>query len=118
MVRPAVPATVADSLRVEGDLRTFEIRDLLDRWGKLDARLRSFPAGSVDLELHLKDRDTPSQKVLLEARIEGMPPLIATSTDADVQHALNVVRDEIIRRISDAKNRTEPRHNKHLRTHE
>jgi ribosome-associated translation inhibitor RaiA len=116
MVRPADPATVADSLHVEGDLRPFEVRKLVDRWSKLDARLRSFRAGSVRLELHLKDRDLPSQQVLLEAHIDGRNALVATSTSSDLDHALNEVRDEMIRRISDAKQRSEPRNNKHLRT--
>lgn len=115
MVRHAEPATVADSLHVEGDLRPHEIRKLVDRWAKLDARLRSFRAGSVHLDLHLKDRDTPAQRVLLEARIDGRPKLVATSSTADLERALNEVRDEMIRQISDDKHRGEPRNNRHLR---
>jgi ribosome-associated translation inhibitor RaiA len=115
MVHPPDPATVADSLFVQGDLHAHEIQTTIDRWAKLDARMRSFRKGSVELHLWVKERETPSQHVTLEAKIDGRKPLIATSASPDLDRALNEVRDEMIRQMTDAKTRTEPRHNRHLR---
>ncbi len=109
------PATVADSLQVEGDLTESEIEQIIEHWSKLDSRMRSFNAGSVDLKLFVKDRDTKSQHVTLDAKIDGHSPLVATSSSADLDHAFNEVRDEMIRQITDMKTRSEPRNNRHLR---
>lgn len=115
MVHPADPATVEDSLQVQGDLHRHEVISLIEHWSKLDSRLRSFKKGSVELNLFVKERETPSQHVTLETKIEGRPTLVATSDSSDLSHALNEVRDEMIRQISDAKNRSEPRNNRKLR---
>lgn len=109
------PATVADSLTVHGDLHDRDIAKLIDHWTKLDARLRSFDAGTVDLQLFVKDRDTKSQHVTLDAKIDGYQELVATSSSADLDHAFNEVRDEMIRQLTDMKSKSEPRNNKHLR---
>ena len=108
-------ATVADSLQVEGDLTQSEIEQIVERWSKLDSRMRSFNAGSVDLQLFVKDRDSKSQHVTLDARIDGHASLVATSSSTDLDHALNEVRDDMIRQMTDMKNRSEPRNNRHLR---
>jgi len=109
------PATVADSLSVHGDINDGEFDTIVDRWSKLDSRLRSFDAGTVLIQLFVKERDTKSQHVTLDVKIDGHSPLVATSSSADFDHALNEVRDEMIRQITDMKNKTEPRNNKHLR---
>ena len=106
---PEAHATVQGCLTVHGDLYPKEIDELVDHWAKLDARLRSFDNGAVLLDLYLKDRDKPSQHLTLEATIDRWPVLIASSSDADLTHALNVVRDEMIRLITDAKDRHSPR---------
>lgn len=109
------PATVADSLSLHGDFRDGEFDTIIDRWAKLDARLRSFDAGTVSLQLFVKDRDHKGQHVTLDTKIDGHEPLVATSTNTDFDRALNEVRDEMIRQITDMKTRSEPRNNKHLR---
>lgn len=103
-------ATVADSLTVHGDLRPHEIEELIDHWSPLDARLRSFDAGTVRLDLHVKDRDARGQHLTLEAHIERFPPLIATAADEDLARGLNTVRDEMIRQIGRSRDRRDPRH--------
>lgn len=108
MTRPH--AKVADCLTVHGDLEAPEIELLIDHWAKLDARLRSFEPGTVQLDLYVKDRGKPSQHLTLEATISRWPVLVATSSDEGLEHALNVVRDEMIRQITDAKDRHSPRH--------
>jgi ribosome-associated translation inhibitor RaiA len=109
------PATVADSLSLHGDVYDGEFDMIVDRWSKLDARLRSFDAGTVAIQLFVKERDTKSQHVTLDVKIDGKNPLVATSSSADFAHALNEVRDDMIRQITDMKTKTEPRNNKHPR---
>lgn len=109
------PATVADSLTVHGDLHQADIDQLVDHWAKLDARLRSFDAGTVSMQLFLKDRDAKSQRVTLDLKVDGHEPLVATSSNTDLDRALNEVRDEMIRQVTDMKTKSEPRSNKHLR---
>lgn len=115
MTNHTTPATVADSLTVHGDLSDADVEQLIDHWAKLDNRLRSFRAGSVDMQLFVKDRDTKSQHVTLDVKIDGLSSLVASSSTTDLDRALNEVRDEMIRQLSDLKNKREPRHNKHLR---
>ena len=109
------PATVADSLTVHGDLNQADIDKLVDHWSKLDARLRSFDAGTVSMQLFVKDRDTKSQHVTLDMKIDGHNPLVSTSSNSDLDRAFNEVRDEMIRQLTDMKTKAEPRNNKHLR---
>lgn len=109
------PPIVADALRVHGHLTQPEIESLEHHWAKLDQRLQSFRGRSIALDLHVNDRDTPSQHVTLDVQIGGFKPFIATTTSKDLTHALNVVRDEMIRQLTDAKDRTEPRNNRRLR---
>ena len=109
------PATVADSLSVHGDLYQADIDKLVDHWSKLDSRLRSFDAGTVSMQLFVKDRDSKSQHVTLDLKIDRHDPLVATSSNTDLDQALNEVRDEMIRQLTDMKTKSEPRSNKHLR---
>ena len=109
------PATVAESLSVHGDVYPDDIEQIQDHWAKLDARLRSFDQGTVSLQLFVKDRDTKSQHVTLDVKIDGHNPLVATSSNGDIDRAFNEVRDEMIRQLTDLKTRREPRNNKHLR---
>ena len=109
------PAIVADSLSLHGDIYDGDFDLIVDRWAKLDARLRSFDAGTVSIELFVKERDTKSQHITLDVKIDGHNPLVATSSTTDFDRALNEVRDEMIRQITDMKTKSEPRNNKHLR---
>jgi ribosome-associated translation inhibitor RaiA len=109
------PATVAESLSLHGDIHEGELDKIVDRWAKLDARLRSFDAGTVSMQLFVKERDSRGQHVTLDVKIDGHEPLVATSTESDFDRALNEVRDEMIRQITDLRTKTEPRNNKHLR---
>ena len=109
------PATVADSLTVHGEMHDGDVDKIIDHWAKLDARLRSFDTGTVAMQLFVKDRDTKGQHVTLDVKVDGHEPLVATSSSVDFDHACNEVRDEMIRQLSDMKNKSEPRNNKHLR---
>ncbi len=108
-------ATVEESLRLGSGFGQHERARIVDAWGSLDARLRSFPAGTVEMELSVKERDEASQRTVLEAWISGQPRVVATSDEPNLGRALNEVRDDLIRQLTDAKNRTEPRNNPSLR---
>jgi ribosome-associated translation inhibitor RaiA len=109
------PPIIADSLRVHGNLATHEVIDLVDHWAKLDQRLQSFRDRTIDLDLHVNDRDTPSQHITLDVQIGGLKTLVAKSSSSSLRQGLNEVRDEMIRQLTDAKTRTEPRNNRKLR---
>jgi ribosome-associated translation inhibitor RaiA len=66
----------------------------------------------VDLEISVKERDGNDQRVTLEASLAGVPTLVATSADADLDHAVAEVRKELIRRIDDEKSRRDPSHHR------
>ncbi len=108
-------ATVDGSLRLGGGLSPSDREAVLEHFGSLEHRLRSFRPDAVELLLSIKERDTPSQRTTLEARIAGSPTLIAISTHTGYDDALIEVRDDLIRQITDLKNKNEPRHNRHLR---
>lgn len=109
------PATVDEALRLGGGLREDERPGIVDQFASLDKRLRSYPSGTVELELTMKERDTPSQRTTLEAWIHGWPRLVATSTHTTFDQAVGEVRDDLIRQITDTKGRTEPRNSRQRR---
>ena len=108
-------ATVQASLRLGNGFAQDERDAIVEDWSGLDARLRSFEPGTVDMELSVKERGETSQRTVLEAWIAGQPRLVATSSEIDLQRALHEVRDDLVRQLTDAKNRGEPRNNPSLR---
>ena len=107
------PPIVAERLRVHGHLTDAEHGDLLRHWTKLDQRLQSFGGRRIDIDLHVNERDTKSQHVTLDLQIGGFEPFVATDHSDDLGRALNKVRDEVIRQLTDAVvsliNRNKPR---------
>lgn len=108
-------ATVDSSLRLGSGFDADERTDIVAGWGSLTSRLGSFPRDRVELELSVKERATPSQRTVLEAWIAGTDRVVATSEEPDLDTALTEVRDDLIRQLTDAKNRTEPRNRRSLR---
>ena len=109
------PPIVADALTVHGPLYDRELAELIDHWARLDQRLQSFRDRSIAIDLHVRDRDHPAQHVTLDVAIGGFPVFVARADSTDLVQALNHVRDEMIRQLTDAKNKSEPRHNRKLR---
>ena len=109
------PATVESSLRLGNGFAAEERDGIVAGWESLTTRLKSFPQGAVELEVSVKERGTPSQRTVLEGWIAGSDRLVATSEQADLGQALTEVRDDLIRQLTDAKNRTEPRNRRSLR---
>ncbi|MBN1171415.1 MAG: HPF/RaiA family ribosome-associated protein [Micromonosporaceae bacterium] len=116
MNSPHVPATIAERLRVVDGFAQEERPGIVERLRSLDTHLTTYPASATDLELSIKDRGRPGQKVTLECWIAGQTRLVATSAKEQFSVALTDVRDELRRQLSDAKTRTEPRNNRHLRS--
>jgi hypothetical protein len=67
--RRTTTATVADALHLANGIAPAETDRVIAAFGRLDERLRSFPAGTVTLQLSVKERDTPSQRTTLEAHV-------------------------------------------------
>ena len=106
---------VSANLRLEHGVAPAEFDHVVEVFGRLDQRLRSFEDRSIDLRLYVKERDTPSQHTTLEAVVAGHPAIIATSSHADLDLALEEVRDDMVRQLTDAKNLTEPQNNRSRR---
>ncbi|MFC6015205.1 HPF/RaiA family ribosome-associated protein [Plantactinospora solaniradicis] len=109
------PATVADCLRVGAGFSQGDRNWIAEQFTTLDARLAAFPADGTELEVSVKDREARGQKVTLECWIAGRPKIVTTSSEEDLRAGLHDVRDDLRRRLNDAKTRQEPRHNRHLR---
>ncbi|TCO62200.1 HPF/RaiA family ribosome-associated protein [Actinocrispum wychmicini] len=114
---PHEPNLIADRLHLATGFLDSERDWIVRRLAALDPRLRSFHEVQIDLEISLKDRGGAAQRVTLECWIRRTPRLhlVSTSDSAKLAVALNEVRNGMIRKIDDAKTRTEPRHNRALR---
>ncbi len=108
-------ASVATSLQLTHGFHASEFDRVVELLGRLDERLRSFREDAVKLLVGVKERDSVSQRTVIEAHVAGRPTMVATSELPDLDAALVEVRNDLIRQITDAKNRTEPRNNPHLR---
>lgn len=103
-------ATVEDNLRIVPQFTPDEYEKVIEIVsGKLDRRLKRFDAGAVDMEISVKERDSASQRVVLEARIAGQQRLVATSTRTDLWSGVAEVRDDLFRQIDRAVNRKSPK---------
>lgn len=111
----ANPATVRECLRVGAGFSQGDRNWIAEQFGTLDARLAAFHADTTELEVSVKDREARGQKVTLECWIAGRQKVVTTSAEEDLHAALNDVRDDLRRKLNDAKTKQEPRHNRHLR---
>lgn len=111
----STPATVEDCLRVGAGFSQGDRVWIAEQFATLDTHLATFPVDATELEVSVKDRAARGQKVTLECWIAGHQKIVTTSTQDDLHTAINEVRDEMRRRLNDAKTRQEPRHNRHLR---
>jgi len=103
-------SNVLTSLRIANGVPQAEFGHVVDLLARLDDHLGSFPDGAVELQLTVNERDTASQRTVLEARIAGQTTIVATSRLNDLDAALFEVRDELVRQLVDAKDQAEPRH--------
>ncbi len=113
MTDSAGTASLEANLRLGSGLKQRDRERVLRRLSGLDARLRSFRADAVDLFLTVKERDTPSQRTMLEATIANWPRLVATSVRAGLDEALAEVSGDLVRQLTEVKTRREPAHRHH-----
>jgi ribosome-associated translation inhibitor RaiA len=113
----ANPATVGECLRAGAGFSQGDLNWIVEQFATLDGRLASFHADTTELEVSVKDRAARGQKVTLECWIAGRQKIVTTSGEENLHDALNDVRDDLRRRLNDAKSKQEPRHNRHLREH-
>lgn len=107
-------ATVQQCLRIVPEFRTTEHPRVLNRLsGRLDRRLSRWTSAQVEMELSVKERDTNSQRVVLEAWIAGHDRFVATSTDNNLHRAVAEVRDNLVRQINRAVERQTTNHHSH-----
>ena len=113
----ANPATVGECLRVGAGFSQGDLNWIAEQFATLDSRLAAFHADATELEVSIKDREQRGQKVTLKCWIAGRQEIVTTSSEEDLHAALHDVRDDLRRRLNDAKTKQEPRSNKHLREH-
>jgi ribosome-associated translation inhibitor RaiA len=101
--RPA--PILAQRLRLGPGLRAADRGHVLELLSALDRHLAHWAPERVDLEILVKDRGGPEQKVTLEAWLPGWPSLVATAEATDLDRALVDARKEMVRRIEDEKAR-------------
>ena len=111
----ANPATVGECLRAGAGFSHGDLNWIVAQFATLDGRLASFHADTTELEVSVKDRAAKGQKVTLECWIAGRQKIVTTSGEEELLAALHDVRDDLRRRLNDAKTRQEPRNNRHLR---
>jgi ribosome-associated translation inhibitor RaiA len=90
-----------DRLRIVPEFRSDEREGILEvLFGRLERRLAHWKPSQVELELSVKERDRPSQRTVLECWITGVPRMVATSTEADIDRAIVEVRDDLFRQLN------------------
>ena len=107
--------TMKDRLRIVPEFRPDEYdryRDLV--FGNLERRLERWTPEQVELELSVNERETNSQRTVLTCWIAGLPKIVGTSTEEDLDKAVVEVRNDVRRQVNrlvtrkeDARNRGE-----------
>lgn len=96
-------SVIAHSLRVVSEFRDDERPWLVETLqSKLDRRLSRWEPSQVELELSVKERDSSSQKTVLECWISGESKrFVGTSGETDLNRAVIEVRDDVHRQVND-----------------
>lgn len=112
---PEPTDVLRERLRLGTGFEESERSSVIERLRGLEKRLGSFPEDSLELELSIKERDGADQRLTLECWMAGRTRLVSTSASTPLDRALIEVRDDMVRQITDATNRREPRNNRRLR---
>jgi hypothetical protein len=97
-----------DRLRLGAGFTAEDRGRVLESLSPLGRHLAHWSPERVDLEISVKNRGGPEQKVTLEAWLPKWPSIVATATDRELDRALTDVRKELIRRIEDEKAKRGP----------
>lgn len=95
------PASL-DQLRFESGFTAADEPRIRELFGKLERRLKVFPADGTELVLMVKDRDSGTQRVTLDCRVPRYGHFVATSQLGDLHDALMDVREDLLRQLGDA----------------
>ncbi|MGH8891728.1 MAG: hypothetical protein ACRDWY_00220 [Actinomycetes bacterium] len=102
-------ALLEHALRLGTGFRPEDRTRVLDVLRSLARHLAGWRQEQVTVEVRVKDRDRPEQKVTLEARLAGWPTFVATAAHPDLDHALVEARQDLIRHVEEEKTRRDPR---------
>lgn len=96
-------AAVAGTLRVGPQFDPSEHDQVIEVVaGRLDRRLERFDDDKVELEITVKDRDTPQQRVTLECWIaaSGRTRFVGTSKQADLWAAVRETAEDVQKQVN------------------
>ena len=96
-------ASVADSLRIVPEFDPSETDQVIEILAsRLDRRLRRFADDQVELEISVKDRDTPSQRVVLECWIaaSGRTHFVGSSTASPLMAGVRESAEDVHTQIN------------------
>lgn len=108
MSEPRGVEALEQRLQLTGGFTPADRDRILRVLGPLAKHLAKWKPEQIALQASVKHRDGKEQKVTLEVVLPGMPPLVASSVDREIDRALVEVRKDLIRQIEDAKDRREP----------
>ena len=103
-------ATVADSLRVVPEFDPSESDEIVEIVSaRLDRRLGRFDADQIELEISVKERDTPSQRVALECwiAVPGNTRFVGTSTEGSLMAAVREAAEDVYTQVDRFLNKRE-----------
>jgi ribosome-associated translation inhibitor RaiA len=93
--------TIQERLRIVPEFRSDEHSRIIELlFGRLERRLSHWEPEQVELELSVKERDKASQRMVLECWIAGVPRMVSTSTESDIDKAIVEVRDDLFRQLN------------------
>jgi ribosome-associated translation inhibitor RaiA len=107
--------TLDDRLRLGAGFAEAERPRIRRALSALAPHLSGWEDDQVDLEVSIKEPDSPDQKVTLQAWLPGRAHLVATSRERDLDHALADVRKDLIRQVEDERSRRAPREGRKTR---
>ena len=108
-------STLDEHLRLGAGFAEAERPRIVRALSALTPHLSGWEDDQVDLEVSIKEPDSPDQKVTLQAWLPGRVHLVATSHERDLDRALAEVRKDLIRQIGDERSRREPRERRKTR---
>jgi ribosome-associated translation inhibitor RaiA len=115
MTDSSATSVLAGSLRFSGGFHADDRAHVLEVLAPLEKHLARWSADEADLQVSVKDRGGPEQRVTLDLRLPGWPALVAKGADVDLDRALHEARKELMRQIEDERSRRDPKDNRKLR---
>lgn len=85
---------------------------VLESLSALGPHVGKWDPHDVEIDVSLQDRGGSQQRVTLQARLPGLPMLVATADNPDLGHALSEVKREVIRQLKHQKSDQDPMNNR------